>query len=521
MADKPAASHAHFRAAQQASTHFDKILNTSAAASQMSRSSDSFTCHPSSSSQSQSQPCTLAPSPIRSLFNNNRQSAIESRTMAANFPHSDSSAVAQPAMAAPAPPKAGNRLDISNLMSPPENLLETFNQAKARRQESKTLNEMTSVLATMSANSGRSASVSDKQPLPMSPPISPYTKTVSSNASNGDNTPSTPQSSTIQDPVLYPIDEASPSGLPQPPLFAPAEDEDTHMQIVDDHVRALESTANLFTVVPPPRREDYKLMISIKSQVMKNYNSNPRAWLRKERAYLIADREAALGARRLPLIQPAKPIAAKPARSQRADRVFDRVSSRVSKPHAPRPIRSSGAPTTAAVAAAASSLALASPIAAARSTAGRRRPSATPEPSRRIVAPSREDKNFQVLQDFCPPLSSLSDRAASQLKPDWKGQPIDLSNDPNRKLLHPAELNLASGLRLDCATYLTSKRRMFMRRLERFQNNKEFRKTDAQQACKIDVNKASRLWVVFNNAGWLEPHWMVPFKDVKIESTTR
>lgn len=415
-------------------------------------------------------------------------------------------------MGAPAPPKASNRLDISNLMSPPENLLETFNQAKARRQESNTLNEMTTVLASMSANSGRSASVSDKLPLPMSPPISPYTKSVSSNASNNDNTPSTPQSSTIQDPVLYPIDELSPSG---PPLFAPAEDEDAHMQIVDDHVRALESTANLFTVVPPPRREDYKLMISIKSQVMKNYNSNPRAWLRKERAYLIADREAALGARRLPLIQPAKPIAAKPARSQRADRNMDRVASRVSKPHAPRPIRSSGAPL------AATSMGMASPIPPARSTAGRRRPSATPEPSRRIVAPSREDKNFQMLQDFCPPLSSLSDRAAAQLKPDWKGQPIDLSNDPNRKLLHPAELNLASGLRLDCATYLTSKRRMFMRRLERFQNNKEFRKTDAQQACKIDVNKASRLWVVFNNAGWLEPHWMVPFKDVKIESTIR
>lgn len=436
--------------------------------------------------------------------------------MAANFPHSDSSAVAQPAhMAAPAPPKASSRLDISNLMSPPENLLETFNQANARRQDSKTLNEMTSVLATMSANSGRAASVSDKLPLPMSPPISPYTKYASSNSSNADNTPSTPQSSTIQDPVLYPIDESSPSGLP---LFAPVDDEDTHMQIVEDHVRALKSTTNIFTVVPPPRREDYNLMISIKSQVLKNFNNNPRAWLKNERAYLKADRDAAIGARRLPSIQPAKPIAAKPARSQRADRVLDRVTSRVSKPQAPRPIRSSGGPNPAAAAAPNT---LASTLVVARTTAGRRRPSATPEPSRRIVAPSREDKNFQMLQDFCPPLASLSDRAAAQLKPEWKGQPIDLGNDPNRRLLHPSELNLASGLRLDCATYLTSKRRMFMRRLERFQNGKEFRKTDAQQACKIDVNKASRLWTVFNNAGWLEPHWMVPFKDVKIESTPR
>ncbi|UKZ60972.1 uncharacterized protein TrAtP1_002245 [Trichoderma atroviride] len=125
MADKPAASHARFRAAQQASTHFDKILNASAAASQKSVASDSLHRHPSlsSHSQSQSQPrvqlSTLAPSPIHALFNNNRQSAIESRTMAANFPHSDSAAVAQPATKAAPVPKASNRLDISNLMSPP------------------------------------------------------------------------------------------------------------------------------------------------------------------------------------------------------------------------------------------------------------------------------------------------------------------------------------------------------------------------------------------------------------------
>ncbi|KAL7922837.1 hypothetical protein ACQKWADRAFT_70662 [Trichoderma austrokoningii] len=430
--------------------------------------------------------------------------------MAANFPRRDSSAVAEATKTAQAPKASNNRLDISNLMSPPENLLETFYQAKAQhRQESKTLKEITSVLATMSANSDRSAS----QPLPMSPPISPFNdQSDSSNADGTDNAPSTPQHAMIKDPLLYPSDEFSPSG--QPPLFED-EDKDTRMQIIDDHVRALKTSTNLFAIVQPPRREEYDLIITMQSRLMAGYNSNRVAWLRNERANLIADREA----RRQPSILPTRPIAAKPARSQRADRVIDRVSSRVSKPHAPRSIRAgSGLSPAAAVAA---PVALASSLVVARSAAGRRRPSATPEPSRRIVAPSREDKNFQSLPDFCPPFESLSDRAAAQLKPDWKGQPIDLSNDPNRALLHPAELNLASGLRLDCATYLTSKRRMFMRRLERFQNGKEFRKTDAQQACKIDVNKASRLWVVFNNAGWLDPFWMVLFKDVKIEAATR
>ncbi|KAF7539606.1 hypothetical protein G7Z17_g12393 [Cylindrodendrum hubeiense] len=75
-------------------------------------------------------------------------------------------------------------------------------------------------------------------------------------------------------------------------------------------------------------------------------------------------------------------------------------------------------------------------------------------------------------------------------------------------LLHPDELTLAGNLRLDCATYLTSKRRIFERRLQCLRNGKEFRKTDAQQACKIDVNKASKLWTAFDKVGWLDAEWV-------------
>jgi hypothetical protein len=91
---------------------------------------------------------------------------------------------------------------------------------------------------------------------------------------------------------------------------------------------------------------------------------------------------------------------------------------------------------------------------------------------------------------------------------DWKGQPIDLSKDPHARLLHPDEVALAGNLRLDCATYLTSKRRIFERRLQCLKTGKEFRKTDAQQACKIDVNKASKLWTAFDKVGWLDAHWV-------------
>lgn len=125
----------------------------------------------------------------------------------------------------------------------------------------------------------------------------------------------------------------------------------------------------------------------------------------------------------------------------------------------------------------------------------------------RNAAPNREDKDFEALEDLSPPLDSLPQGRPNSLKVEWKGNALDLSNDPHRHLLHPDELILASNLRLDCATYLTSKRRIFLRRRECALIGKEFRKTDAQQACKIDVNKASKLWQAFDKVGWLNIEW--------------
>jgi hypothetical protein len=123
---------------------------------------------------------------------------------------------------------------------------------------------------------------------------------------------------------------------------------------------------------------------------------------------------------------------------------------------------------------------------------------------------AREDKDFNALPDYCPPLSTLPNKPNS-LKVDWRGAPIDLRADPHAHLLHPDEVHLAANLRLDCATYLTSKRRIFMKRIEAFNINKEFRKTDAQQACKIDVNKASKLWSAFDKVGWLDKKYILKY----------
>ena len=125
-------------------------------------------------------------------------------------------------------------------------------------------------------------------------------------------------------------------------------------------------------------------------------------------------------------------------------------------------------------------------------------------PNRRVLGTKRtEDVDYNSLPDYCPPTSTLSAGNPKALQTDWaSNNPLDLSNDPDRHMLHEAEVVLASTLRLTCATYLCSKRRIFEARLRAFENGKEFRKTDAQHTCKIDVNKASKLWTVYDKVGW-------------------
>lgn len=110
--------------------------------------------------------------------------------------------------------------------------------------------------------------------------------------------------------------------------------------------------------------------------------------------------------------------------------------------------------------------------------------------------------SWQSLPDYCPSVRTLpNDRC---LKVEWKGSPMDLSKDPLKDHLHPAELALAQILRLPCDLYLDSKRRLFLEKTHRLKQGLPFRRTDAQKACRIDVNKASRLYVAFEKVGWLK-----------------
>lgn len=362
--------------------------------------------------------------------------------------------------------------DISNLMSPPElPPIDSFAHSAAAPMEK------------MQATSGVRKAHGPNPPL--SPPISPLTKAEHSVAA------STIHGTPVKDPILYPGHDLSPT---QQPLFTRDDSVETQ-RIVDNHVES--RPAEFFKQTSPPQREDYELALYFKSRVIELYEKDRKKWFERERAQLLADRKAQSHqnkSRRPQQIRPAdKP---QPIRSH---------VQKIVKPSRPaaRPLQAS-APAQRPIRAA-------SPAAPVQRHAVIRRVSATPDPaSRRAAAPSREDKDFNALPDYCPPLTSLPAKANS-LKVDWKGAPIDLSSDPHRHLLHPDELSLAAGLRLDAATYLTSKRRMFAARVNCKKISKEFRKTDAQQACKIDVNKASKLWTAFDKVGWLDAHWVAKY----------
>ncbi|PQE33626.1 SWIRM domain-containing protein [Rutstroemia sp. NJR-2017a WRK4] len=339
-----------------------------------------------------------------------------------------------------------NHFSITNsLMSPPEALpLDNLQRTSSGLAIESKMRKMQSMVSAT---------------FPISPPVSPETKLGS---------PEEPTISQITDPILYPSDSQSTSAT-QPSLFD-NDDSLVTQRVVDGHVAARK--ASMFREFSPPRQDEYELALEFKSQVAKTFNKNPRLWFRREMAYLMEDRELQSGGRRYTNIAPA-------TTGPRVVRPIGQNSGRVTKT-TQRPPRQSAPSRPPRVA-------------------------GTPGPDVKRVA--REDKDFESLPDYCPPITSLPNKPNS-LKVDWKGAPIDLRQDPHVNLLHPDEVSLAANLRLDCATYLTSKRRIFIKRIETLRIGKEFRKTDAQQACKIDVNKASKLWQAFDKVGWLNATWV-------------
>ena len=313
----------------------------------------------------------------------------------------------------------------------------------------------------------------------LSPPVSPWTK----NMDNIDGTSNKVEMvaknvGSIRDPVLYPDhhhEEVIPLFPSSPERLYAEELVNKHMAC---HMNQFEKKVN------QPTRDEYLLALSFVSNVSRAYNQNPGAYLKRVRDesdtyYSQAKRICARpGITSTPNIKIAPIVVPKAPRRPV-------ITVRPPKPPFTRVKR---IPKT-------------SPMDQLLELPDGGR-SGTPEV--RLAGQKRpEDVDYSALPDFCPSLSTLPVGNPKVLKTDWaSNNPLNLSKDPDRHLLHEAEINLASTLRLSCATYLCSKRRIFEGRVKAFKIGREFRKTDAQQACKIDVNKASKLWMAYDKVGW-------------------
>ena len=362
-------------------------------------------------------------------------------------------------------PSNNTRLpSIANLMSPPESKpLDSYHltPSKSPSVPHKRGISPESTLAPLRTPDSKLRN------LP-SPPASPWQDKIY----RQETVPHNRKGSDLKDPVLYA--ESEPNSHYEEPLFTPepvASTEELITKHMAMHLNQFKDKLN------QPTREEYRLALSCVPNVGTQYNRDPTAYMKRQRdeqqnEYWQAKRICARpGTKAAPVA-----IAPAPKLGKRA------IKQLTPKPSVPRTKRTPKA----------------SPISKLMNYPDKGR-QATPD---RAAYVKREDVDYNSLPDYAPPTSTLPNNP-KVLKADWPSNHVlSLADDPDRHLLHEAELNLASTLRLSCATYLCSKRRIFEARLNALRIGKEFRKTDAQQACKIDVNKASKLWTAYDRVGW-------------------
>lgn len=332
-------------------------------------------------------------------------------------------------------------------------------------------------LPPISADRKRTQSEMD---LP-SPPVTPYSGNKKRKSNSSEHIDRDVVVGSSRDPVLFPRNDSVADVATDQPLFGPVLAPAAEA-LVDQHITS--HMARFENKVNKPTRDEYLLALSCVPIVSTQYNRNPAAWARQERETL--ERQLAMMNRYRPEDTQLKLKKIAPAPAKRT------ATTQVRVPRTSRPKRTpKSTPNHKALDAF-------DPV-----------PSSTNKPSR-VAGSNRDDTDYNSIKDYSPPIETLGGNTKA-LKADWKGQMLDLSNDPDRQLLDPAEVNLAATLRLSCATYLCSKRRIFEARVKALNIGKEFRKTDAQQACKIDVNKASKLWTAYDRVGWFKPEHFEKF----------
>ena len=143
---------------------------------------------------------------------------------------------------------------------------------------------------------------------------------------------------------------------------------------------------------------------------------------------------------------------------------------------------------------------------------GRQKASGRTENSGRHTGNKPGDVDYNSIPDYAPPTSTLPKGNPHSLQVYWREKPlVDHSNDPDRHMLHEAELELVTTLNLSCAKYLSTKRRIFQARWKALQAGREFKKTDFQKACKINANKASKICGAFEKVGWFDKKYFLEY----------
>lgn len=364
-----------------------------------------------------------------------------------------------------------NQFASSSLLSPPEPKRQDSFQTSPTFAMSRTSSSSSNYTAsqykvTMSKQATRPACL-------ISPPVSPQTTTKEQGRRDeGDN---------MRDPVLFPSSQDM--TVTTVPLFsqghAPVPDQTG--AVIDEHIAAKTATG----VKDGPPAEDYRVVVEALSQIRFQSNVHEaikkvsaRVWVRDEIEYSKMYMAQGPQKNKKKLSSPRyKPLAPAPAGVQKQRVTMPRIRN---QPKAKRVVQ------TPQVSSCVFTQSTPPPPKAPRPATTR-----TDDPTKWV---------YTNWPDYCP---KIPDNFGSKsLKAVWKGQPKDLSDDVHRHELHAAELILASTLRLSCAMYLTSKRQIFKARREALKSGKEFRKTNAQEATKIDVNKASALWSAFEKVGW-------------------
>ncbi|CAF9903927.1 MAG: hypothetical protein GOMPHAMPRED_000636 [Gomphillus americanus] len=402
------------------------------------------------------------------------------------------------------------------LISPPDEPLDSFSQPSSPAVFTAQATTMTPI--SQSKIPSQELSFARHPPTPQSPAISTFElaarfRNWSAEFSNGRSLVANP------DPILYPeqrqsteynpplfVEEHSSEKLQSPPAFlkrhkfdipAPAsvqsaptttassvitseqpEPERLKAELIDDHYKTrvlpqyVQSKSKVTKWSSPkrhmlPTREQYKLVLDVawKSVVMKDYNTDPSQYLKRQ----LQENEENWQANKRQRVDMNSTTVLKPKETKAIATLVH--PPRVRKP-AKKPIDRSG----------------------------------TPEVKHRRTAAKKTkvEFNYDDVPDYTPSLSTLP--ADKNFRVNWNGHVLDLSRDPNNHLLHPAELQLASKLRFPCDQYLKTKRRVFVGRVNSLikHPNKQFCKTDAQQVGGVDVNKLSQLWEAYNSIGWFD-----------------